>query len=82
MVYFVLGAKWRDRINGNTYCNAKIYDANGSKIGYIGFAYGYDDHYMDIAYRWIAENAPKAPSKTIDLGCLEVTKKALKNNLF
>lgn len=44
----VLGRRWFDRINGNTYCSAKIL-INGKPALVVPWEYGYGDHYLDLA---------------------------------
>lgn len=47
--YVVLGCKWFDKVNGNTYHNAKIVDMFSGETFYSGFHYGYDNAYMESA---------------------------------
>lgn len=44
--FYCRGAKWFDRVNGNTYHNAAIIDSQTGEEFYIGFAYGYGDHWF------------------------------------
>lgn len=44
VVIVLIGGKWHDKINGNTYYNTKIithYENGKTTIDYSGFAYGY-----------------------------------------
>lgn len=47
--YVVLGGKWFDKVNGNTYHNAKIVDTETGHIFYSGLRYGYGNAYLDSA---------------------------------
>lgn len=51
----VLGRRWFDRRNGNTYHSATIV-IDGQKICYIPFCYGYDGAYIDTAAQWLESN--------------------------
>lgn len=77
-VYFILGAKWFDKINGNTYCNAKVLNNNGDLIGYIGYQYGYGSHYYYEAKKIINDEG----SKFVDMGAFYINKKDLIKNNF
>ena len=41
---YCFGAKWFDKVNGNTYNNVKVID--GENIEYLGYAYGYGSDYF------------------------------------
>ena len=45
---FVLGLKWFDKVNGNTYCRQVCITDNGSTLT-MDYKYGYGDHYMEYA---------------------------------
>ena len=86
--YVVIGATWRDSVNGNTYCNAKMIRAcegfNGNEYScqkYIGFQYGYGNHYFDQAVKYIESTDPDH-GEIINGGCFEVGKRDLRNNRF
>ncbi len=82
MTYLILGAKWRDKINGNTYCNARIIDgATGDTVGYIGYQYGYGDQYLYEAKKFVRRQFGD-DAKAVDIGCFYINKKELKNNNF
>lgn len=51
----VIGRKWFDKINGNTYHTAQIM-VNGETVGNIPFSYGYDSMYEQNASTWLKEN--------------------------
>lgn len=51
----VLGRKWWDKENGNTYHTAQVM-VNGETVGKTEFQYGYDDHYLQSAAEWLEKN--------------------------
>lgn len=51
----VLGRKWWDKVNGNTYHTARIM-VNGVTVGKTEFSYGYGDHYVQSAADWLEKN--------------------------
>lgn len=82
MTYFVYGKKWFDKVNGNTYCNAKIMDENGDTIHYIGYQYGYGNYYWQASKEYIQNVLKDENAKIIDLGCSHDLQKVLKKNMF
>lgn len=53
----VLGKKWFDKVNGNTYFSARIiidFQMEGEKIYYIPYEYGYGDQYLYTAFDYLA----------------------------
>ena len=49
--FFILGKKWFDKVNGNTYHTVKIVDLDsGETIVKTERAYGYGDHWKQTAY--------------------------------
>lgn len=78
--YYCIGRKWFDKVNGNTYNNAKVVDENGETVFYIGFGYGYGNHYFYRAKQKLEEIDPNG--ELIDLGASNDLKRVLKNNLF
>lgn len=78
--YFVVAKKWFDKINGNTYYNAKIIDDNGQTVLYTGFAYGYGKQYLDDASKQLKKFTKNFD--LIDLGESFTKKTILKNNNF
>lgn len=52
---FILGLKWWDKVNGNTYNNPVIFFDNGERYA-VGFGYGYGDAYRYDAEKWLKEN--------------------------
>ena len=55
---FVLGIKWRDKVNGNTYNRPVIFLDNGDRIS-GDFGYGYGDCYYWDAQKICAEQGIK-----------------------
>lgn len=54
--FLIKGAKWWDRVNGNTYNAAKITDTKTEKVYYIAYEYGYGNDYLYRALRYLKEN--------------------------
>lgn len=80
--FVIIGAKWFDSVNGNTYHNAKIIDPTSNKIYYCGFQYGYGSQYLTSAKEYI-ENTLKIKSfSVIDGGCFQMKKANVKNGWF
>ena len=50
----VIGKRWFDRKNGNTYHSYRVV-MNGEEIGYIPFAYGYDEGYRQTVFKIIQD---------------------------
>jgi hypothetical protein len=44
----ILGRRWFDRKNGNTYCASKAY-VDGELVAETPYQYGYDDYYVQAA---------------------------------
>ena len=51
----IIGRKWFDKPNGNTYCTAQIM-VNGETVGKTDYQYGYGDFYMQAAGDWLEKN--------------------------
>ncbi len=51
----VIGRKWFERVNGNTYFSAEII-IDGVRVHFIPFAYGYDSEYEHFAWAWIDDS--------------------------
>ena len=82
--YVVVGGLWFDKVNGNTYHNAHILEAETGKEHYTGFEYGYGSAYYSSARDYII-NKLGQPEETFlmhDMGAFRVNKKDLKNNEF
>jgi len=57
--FVVLGFKWFDKVNGNTYHAVKIIkvsDVENVIIFESGLTYGYGDQYRHTAYDWLVKN--------------------------
>jgi len=79
--YVVIGAKWFDKVNGNTYCNAKVIETSTNTWFYIGYQYGYGKQYFCEALKKIREKDPECKG-AIDGGCFYIKKADLKNDNF
>lgn len=66
--FIVKGAKWFDKVNGNTYCNAKVFDNNGKLLFVTGFEYGYGSYYKQKAEKMIKERSKAKNINIIDMG--------------
>lgn len=51
----VIGRRWFQKSFGNTYHSVQVF-VDGELIGYMPFAYGYGDQYMQSAYGVLKEN--------------------------
>jgi hypothetical protein len=51
----VVGRRWFERTNGNTYHSAEIY-VNGHMVHKIGFTYGYGNQFEWNAWTWLKNN--------------------------
>ena len=51
----ILGRKWFDKVNGNTYHSAQIM-VNGVTVHKTGMRYGYGNQYVHTASTWLEEN--------------------------
>lgn len=81
--YVVIGGKWFDKVNGNTYCNAKILETDGEmNIYYSGYEYGYDDYYMTAAEKYIKDVLGQSNAKIVNGGYFYINKRNLKNDWF
>lgn len=45
----IIGRRWFDKVNGNTYHSVEIYDDSGKQLARVPFAYGYGDQYQQTA---------------------------------
>ena len=41
----IIGKRWFDKVNGNTYHSTRVY-VNNKELAYSGMTYGYDDQYL------------------------------------
>jgi len=51
----IVGRRWFDRANGNTYYSSEIY-VNGKFVHKIPFAYGYGSMYEQDAAEWLIDH--------------------------
>jgi hypothetical protein len=51
----VIGRRWFDRVNGNTYHTAEV-EVNGTTLGKSPMTYGYDDQYLETAKEILLEH--------------------------
>lgn len=80
--YIVIGGKWFDKVNGNTYNSAKIIDAETGKLYYTPFCYGYGSAYLHEAESYIREELKQDHPRIIDGGSFYVKKAEAKNYIF
>lgn len=81
--YVVIGGLWFDKVNGNTYHNAKILETDGDmNIYYSGFAYGYGSAYLDEAKKYIKVVLGQDNAKVVNGGFFYLPKTTLKKNFF
>ncbi len=45
----ILGKRWFDKVNGNTYCSADVF-FDGILVAEVPFEYGYGDYYRQAAW--------------------------------
>lgn len=79
-IVYCIGAKWFDKVNGNTYCNTKVID--GENINYLGFEYGYGSFYYYKATDYFDGKYGAGNYKLIDLGAFYLKKADVKNGCF
>lgn len=80
--YVVIGGKWFDKVNGNTYNSAKIIDTETGKAYYTPFCYGYGSAYITEARSYIREELNQDGAKIIDGGSFYIKKAEAKNGQF
>jgi hypothetical protein len=83
-IYIVIGALYFEKLNGNTYHNAKIICVcnNEIKTFYSGYKYGYDDAYLDTAKTFIKSTLKEKNICVIDGGSFYLPYRQVKNNNF
>lgn len=74
MNYYVKGLKWFDKVNGNTYHNAIIYNSKMQFVAASGLKYGYGTQYLSTA-RDLLTSMKRKNFKLYDMGS-HYTKKA------
>lgn len=52
---FIIGRRWFDKVNGNTYHSAMIY-VNDDLVHTIPFTYGYGNQYEWNSFAWLKQN--------------------------
>ena len=82
--FVIVGGLWFDKVNGNTYHNAHILDAETGEEYYTGFCYGYGHSYFDSAEEYIINKLGYSSGtfRTRDMGSFYINKKDLRNNNF
>ena len=84
-VFVLVGAKWRDKVNGNTYFNTKVLEIeNGIVVEkwYVGFQYGYDMAYFSEGVEAINKKYKGTNNHFVDGGSFWLTKRYVKNGWF
>jgi hypothetical protein len=76
----VIGRKWFDKVNGNTYCTAQII-INGKTAGITDFEYGYGDFYTQAAGVWLERNGYIKLEKYANGGSQMLWSYCSKNNI-
>jgi len=79
--YVVVGGKWFDKVNGNTYHSAKVLDVETKEIFYTRFCYGYGNAYITSARECI-EAWYKGEYNLIDMGSFYLNKREVKYGQF
>lgn len=51
----IIGKRWFDRVNGNTYNSVQI-TVNGNRVATLGRGYGYGDYYEQRAVEWLVKH--------------------------
>ena len=79
-IVYCVGAKWFDKVNGNTYHNVKVID--GDNITYLGYEYGYGSQYRYRADEYFKAKYGDGKYQLIDLGASYYKKVEVKNGYF
>lgn len=80
--FVVIGGKWFDKVNGNTYNSAKIIDTETGRAYYTPFCYGYGNAYLHEAENYIKEELKQSNAQIIDGSSFYVKKADAKNGNF
>ena len=80
--FVVIGGKWFDRVNGNTYHRSKIIDVKKNKIYYSSFQYGYGSQYLSTAREYITDVLKLKSFDIVDGGSFYDLKRIVKNYNF
>ena len=51
----IIGRRWFDKVNGNTYCSSQIL-INGDTVKTLGMTYGYGNYYEQMSLEWLVKN--------------------------
>ena len=62
----VIGKRWFDKVNGNTYCSARVY-FDGVEVLRVPWTYGYGDFYAQAASQHI-QKEKILPLESYDYG--------------
>ena len=76
--YVVIGGLWFDKVNGNTYCVAKIIDIETERKYYTDYQYGYSTHYIHVAHDYIKDELHEDRFKILVGGSFYMKKRELK----
>ena len=79
-IVYCVGAKWFDKVNGNTYNNVKVVD--GEEMEYLGYEYGYGSYYYYRADEYFEKKYGKGNYKLIDLGASYYKKREVEKGWF
>ena len=80
--YVVIGGKWFDKVNGNSYHSAKVIDVESGTVNYTRFCYGYGSAYLQEAREFIKEELHEDNARIIDGGSFYIKKADVKNGNF
>lgn len=64
MDYTVIGRRWFDKVNGNTYHSTRVYK-NGEEIGYSGMQYGYGNQWEYTGLEIIKKDDPSIEANAL-----------------
>lgn len=65
----VIGKRWFDKVNGNTYCSARVY-FDGIEVLRIPWTYGYGNYFEQVSKEQL-DKAGLIKLKKYDNGCSE-----------
>ena len=82
-IYILIGGKWFDKVNGNTYYNTKVIEVENNQVvkkWFSGFTYGYGScYYSEVVRDLKSENEEQI---FIDGGSFYLNKREVKNGWF
>lgn len=82
-IYIIIGAKWFDKVYGNTYYNSKVIVIEDNKVikkFYTGFVYGYGSCYYSETVRELKTDS--IDQLFVDGGSFYLNKREVKNGWF